>query len=85
MQGSAPSLNPLTEVSDEGVAVRTRGRVRSPNNLPKPPLFLNLRHYRAELLLDNYFDLVYGSSMKRNRLYDMSAAFCWSTLHPSRL
>jgi len=28
--GSAPSLNPLPEVSDEGVADDTRGRVCSP-------------------------------------------------------
>jgi hypothetical protein len=30
VQGSAPLLNPLTDVSDEGVADRTRRRVRSP-------------------------------------------------------
>jgi hypothetical protein len=29
VQGSAPSLNPTADVSDEGVADRTRGRVRS--------------------------------------------------------
>ena len=29
VRGSAPSLNPLTDVSDEGVADCTRGRVRS--------------------------------------------------------
>jgi len=31
VQGSAPSLNPFTNVSDGGVADGTRGRVRSPN------------------------------------------------------
>jgi len=40
VQGSAPSLNPLTDVSDEGVADSTRGRARSPKKPPKPPLFL---------------------------------------------
>ena len=32
VQGSAPSLNPPTDVSDEGVANCTRGRVRYPRN-----------------------------------------------------
>ena len=32
VQGSAPSLNPPTDVSDEGVANCTRGRVLSPDN-----------------------------------------------------
>jgi len=32
-RGSAPSLNPLPDVSDEGVADHTRGRVCSPKNL----------------------------------------------------
>src|SRR5580658_10159707 len=34
VQGSAPSLNPPTDGSDEGVADCTRGRVRSPEFLP---------------------------------------------------
>ena len=34
MQGSAPSLNPLPDVRDEGVADYTRGRVCSPKFLP---------------------------------------------------
>jgi len=33
-RGSAPSLNPLPDVSDEGVADHTRGRVCSPKILP---------------------------------------------------
>jgi hypothetical protein len=32
VQGSAPSLNPPSDVSDEGVADCTRGRVLSPRN-----------------------------------------------------
>jgi hypothetical protein len=40
--GSAPSLNPPADVSDEGVADDTRWRVFSPMNLPKPSLFLKL-------------------------------------------
>ena len=34
VQGSAPSLNPLPDVSDEGVADHTRGRVCSPRVFP---------------------------------------------------
>jgi hypothetical protein len=34
MRGSAPSLNPLPNVSDAGVADHTRGRVCSPKTLP---------------------------------------------------
>jgi hypothetical protein len=44
VQGSVPSLNPLTDVSDEGVADGTRGRVLSPKKLTGASLFLKLRH-----------------------------------------
>jgi len=34
VRGSAPSLNPLPDVSDAGVADHTRGRVCSPKTMP---------------------------------------------------
>ena len=62
MQGSAPSLNPLADVSDEGVADCTRGRVRSPTDLWKAIAIsevagalqrIRLRGQRLELFVCN--------------------------------
>ena len=61
MPGSAPSLNPLPNVSDEGVADYTRGRVCSPDMLPMVVVSRYARHF-----FDPFFGLDFGGWRRHN-------------------